>query len=189
MNFANLKEFMDHLTDWRIPGNDISVWKDNKEVFRYQSGYMDVENKIKMTDNCLMRIYSCSKVATVVAAMQLLEKGKFLLDTPLYEFIPEFKEMYIEDNSGTMKKAEKDITIRHLFTMTAGLTYTLPEELLKEAKEKTNGQCNTLEVVKLMAKMPLSFEPGEKWQYSFCHDVLAAVVEVISGKKFRDYVK
>ena len=138
MNFTKLKEFMDHLTEWRIPGNDISVWIDNNEVFRYQSGYLDVENKIKMTDNCLMNIYSCSKVATAVAGMQLLERGKFLLDTPLYEFIPEFKEMYIKDEKGNLRKAERSITMRHLFTMTAGMTYVFPEELLKEAGEKTN---------------------------------------------------
>lgn len=185
MDFTKLKEFMDSLTEWRIPGNDISVWKDDREVFRYQSGFMDVENKVKMSDNCLLNIYSCSKVATAVAGMQLLERGAFLLDTPLYDFIPEFKEMYINGEN----KAKNPITIRHLFTMTAGLTYSFPEKLRKEAEKKTDGRFDTLEVVRLMAQMPLSFEPGERWQYSYCHDILAAVVEIISGKKFRDYVK
>ena len=188
MNFSKVKEFMDHLTQWRIPGNDISVWLDNEEVFRYQSGYLDVENKVKMTDNNLIYIYSCSKIATVVAGLQLLERGKFLLDTPLYDFIPEFKEMYIKDEKGE-RRAQKDITLRHLFTMTAGMTYDFPEELLKEAGKRTNNKFNTVEVVKTMAKMPLSFEPGENWQYSLCHDVLAAIIEVISGKRFRDYMK
>jgi CubicO group peptidase (beta-lactamase class C family) len=179
---------MDFLTGWRIPGNDISVWIDNKEVFRYQSGYMDVENKIKMTDDCLMNIYSSSKVMTAVAGMQLLEQGKFVLNTPLYDFIPEFKEMYIDDGNGNLKKAENTITMRHIFTMTSGMTYSISDELKKEAEIKTNGKFNTVEVIKTMAKTPLSFEPGTTWQYSYGHDVLAAVVEVISGKKFRDYV-
>ncbi|MBQ4518062.1 MAG: beta-lactamase family protein [Clostridia bacterium] len=69
------------------------------------------------------------------------------------------------------------------------MTYDIPDELLAEAGRKTNGLYNTLDVVKLMSKMPLSFEPGTYWQYSFCHDVLAAVIEVIAGKKCRDYVK
>lgn len=189
MNFSALKDFMDHLTSWRIPGNDISVYIENREVFRYQSGYADLENKIKMPDDCLLNIYSCSKVATVTAAMQLLEKGRLMLDTPLYEYIPEFREMQIKDADGNTEKAENPITIRHLFTMTAGITYTLPDELKQEAEQKTEGRFDTLAVIRAMAKMPLSFEPGTRWQYSFCHDILAGVVEVISGKKFRDYMK
>lgn len=189
MDFSNLKNFMDYLTSWRIPGNDISVWLENKEVFRYQSGYEDVENKIPMSDKCLMNIYSASKVTTAVAGVQLLERGKFVLDTPLYDFIPEFREMYIKGENGELVKAEKPITMRHIFTMTSGMTYEISDELLKEAGEETDGKYNTLNVIRKMARMPLSFEPGEKWQYSYGHDVLAAVCEVISGKKFRDYVK
>ena len=105
MNSELMKDFMDRLTDWRIPGNSISVCIDNKEVFNYQSGYENIENKIKMTDNKLFNIYSCSKITTVIAALQLYEKGYFLLDTPLYEFIPEYKDMYIRDNSNNVKKA------------------------------------------------------------------------------------
>lgn len=189
MDFTRLKAFMNHLTEWRIPGNDISVWLDNREVFRYQTGFLDVENKIPMTDNALLNIYSCSKVATVVAGMQLLERGEFLLDTPLYDFIPEFKYMYIKDKEGNIRKAEKHITIRHLFTMTSGMTYSMTDDVRAEAKEKTNGRFDTVETIKLMAKMPLTFEPGERWQYSFSHDVLAAVIEIVSGKRFRDYMK
>lgn len=189
MNFTQLKRFMDKLVAWRIPGNDVSVWLDNREVFRYQSGYMDVEKKTPMSDNCLVNIYSCTKVATAVAATQLLERGDFVLDTPLYDFIPEYKDMHVKGKDGCLRKAEKPITIRHLFTMTSGMTYSLTSEIRKEASDKTDGRFDTVEVVKLMSKMPLSFEPGERWQYSFCHDVLAAVVEIVSGKKYRDYVK
>lgn len=189
MNFGYMKDFMNHLTSWRIPGNDISICVEGKEVFRYQSGYSDYENKIPMTGDKLINIYSCSKVATVTAALQLYEKGKFLLDDPLYDFIPEYRDMYIEKENGDIVKAKNHITLRHLFTMTSGITYNTQSEYIKEMYEKTNGQMNTLAVIKNFAKEPISFEPGEKWQYSMNHDVLAAVVEVISGKKFRDYVK
>lgn len=189
MNFTKLREFMDYLVSWRMPGNGVSVWLRGEEVFRYESGFADIESNTKMSDKHLMHIYSCSKIATVTAAMQLFERAKFLLDTPLYDFIPEFRDMYIQDSDGNIKKSENHITIRHLFTMTAGMTYSFPDELKEEARNITNAGFDTLEVIKLMAKMPLSFEPGTRWQYSFCHDVLAAVVEVISGKKFRDYMR
>lgn len=104
MNFKNLEKFMDSLTNWVIPGNSVSVYKDNEEVFRYSSGFADIESKTKMRGDELMYIYSCSKVATVTAAMQLLEQGKFLLSDPLYEYIPEFKDMTVKDADGNIEK-------------------------------------------------------------------------------------
>lgn len=190
MNFQPLKNFMDRLTAWRIPGNSISVRLDGKEVFRYMSGYSDIETKTPMSENLLFNIYSCSKVATVTAALQLYEKGYFLLDDPLYNIIPEYSHMYIKTAQGELVRANNPITLRHLFTMTAGLDYnTSRDSIQKTASQMTDGKMDTLTVAKCLASDPLSFEPGEKWQYSLCHDVLAAVVEVVSGKKFRDYVK
>lgn len=187
MQFELMKDFMDGLTNWRIPGNSISVYKDGEEVFTYSSGFSDVEQKTKMQGDELFNIYSCSKVATVVAALQLYEKGLFLLDNPLYDFIPEFREMNVITPEGELKKAEKAITLRHLFTMTAGLTYNLESEGIMKAKK--DNKTDTLSVAKYIATDPLAFEPGERWNYSLCHDVLAAVVEVVSGKRFSTYVK
>ena len=190
MNFTPLKNFMDRLTAWRIPGNSVSVRLGNKEVFRYTSGYANLEAKEPMREDLLFNIYSCSKVATVTAALQLYERGFFLLDDPLYDFIPEYREMYTESPEGNISKAKNPITMRHLFTMTSGLTYNMnTDNIRKKAWELTEGRMDTLTVVKCMAKDPLSFEPGSAWQYSLSHDVLGAVVEVISGKKFRDYMK
>lgn len=189
MKFDAMRDLMDRLTAWRIPGNAASIWKDGQEVFSYQSGYADLENKIPMTPDHYINIYSCSKVTTVTAALQLYEKGYFLLDDPLYEFIPAFKEMYIKAADGELKKAENPITLRHLFTMTSGLTYNSNTPAFAKARELTDGKMDTLKVIECLAQDPLSFEPGTKWQYSLSHDVLAAVVEVISGRKFRDYVQ
>ena len=79
-----MKKYMDRLTSWRIPGNSISVCLNGKEVFNYSSGFSNLEKKIPMLGNELFNIYSCSKVATVTAALQLYEKGFFLLYDPLY---------------------------------------------------------------------------------------------------------
>ncbi len=188
MNFQNVKDFMDHLTDWVIPGNSIIVHHKGKEVFRYCSGYADVENKIPMKGDEWFNIYSCSKPITVTAAMQLFEKGIFLLDDPISEYIPEFKEMYVKDTDGNIRKAEKAITFRHLFTMSAGLTYNLESDSIMQMK-KENPDADTVTVAKYIAKDPLQFEPGFKYAYSLCHDILAALVEVISGMSFGEYVK
>lgn len=124
-----------------------------------------------------------------MAALQLYEKGYFLLDDPLYDFIPEYRDMYVKDSNGNERKAEKPITIRNLFTMTSGIVYDMDSPGFEEARRVTDGKMNTLTVAKCMAKNALAFTPGEKWEYGYSLDVLAAVVEVISGKKFRHYVK
>ena len=188
-DFTDLKNFMDRLTSWIIPGNSMTVYYKNERVFSYSSGFSDVENKQRMQGDELLNIYSCSKVATVTAALQLYEKGFFLLDSPISEFIPEFSEMTVRDESGAIRKARNPVTMRHLFTMTAGLSYDLYSPEIQKVRTLTNGRMPTVEVAKGIAKEPLLFEPGEKWNYSLCHDVLAAVVEVISGERFSDYVK
>ena len=141
-----------------------------------------------MTPQHMLNLYSCSKVATVTAALQLYEKGFFLLDDPLYEFIPEFREMSVKTPNG-IEQAKNPITLRHLFTMTSGLNYNCGVPAFEKARTLTDGKMDTLTVIRCLAEEPLDFEPGSRWQYSLSHDVLAAVVEVISGQKFRDYMK
>lgn len=188
MDFTSIKQFMDHLTSWRIPGNFISVYHKDREVFTYGSGYNDIDEKTIMTGDELLNIYSCSKVATVVAALQLIEKGQLSLNTPLYDIFPEYKQMYVKQENGDIIKAKEPIRIIHLFTMTAGFDYDLKDAYAKEAANLTNGKPDVVTYTKCLAKKALSFEAGSRWQYSVCHDVLGAVVERVSGMPFSKYV-
>ena len=95
MDFTNLKNFMDHMAADRTPGNAVEVYLGGKKVFQYEAGYSDLEHKIPLTGEEMYNIYSSSKVTTVTAGTQLLERGKILLTDPLYDYIPEFREMYI----------------------------------------------------------------------------------------------
>lgn len=190
MDFKRVKYFMeDVVAEGKAPSNAIIIYKDGKEVFRYACGYADVENNISLTGTEHFMIYSCSKIATVTAGLQLLERGKFVLSDPLYAYIPEFKEMYVKDKQGVITKAQNPITIGDLFSMTAGFTYNMNSEGFKRAGEVTGGRYDTVETIRCVASDPLIFEPGSHWGYSIGHDVLAAVISVISGEKFRDYMK
>ena len=186
--FEKLKKFCDSVLELGVPGFDLVIYKEGECILRYMNGYSDFENKIKMNGNEIYNIYSCSKVITCIAALQLLEKGLFSLEDKLSNYMPEFKEMTIRTDDG-IKKAKNPILIKHLFEMTAGFSYDCHSNQLKKAIEETNGKCPTREVMKYLAKEPLIFEPGDRWEYSLCHDVLAAFVEVISGEKFEAYVK
>ena len=188
MNFEYMKNFMNSLTEWIIPGKSVVIYKDGKKVFEYSSGYSDLEKRIKKTGEEQLYIYSCSKVATVTASLQLYEQGKFLLSDPLYEYLPEFKKMYVKDGD-RIKAAENPITIRDLFTMTAGLSYATNTPAFEKARKLTDGKMDTRTVIKCLAEEPLLFEPGARWNYSLCHDVLAVLAEVVSGMRFSEYMK
>ncbi|MBR4296005.1 MAG: beta-lactamase family protein [Clostridia bacterium] len=186
--FERLKKFCDSFLDLGLPGFDLVVYKDGECVLRHMKGYSDLENKIKVNGKERYNVYSCSKPITCVAALQLWEKGLFSLEDKLSDYMPEFSEMTVKTEEG-IKKAENPILIKHLFEMTAGFSYNVNSPELLRCREETNDNASTLEVMKYLAKEPLLFEPGERWEYSLCHDVLAALVEVISGEKFEDYVK
>ena len=73
--------------------------------------------------------------------------------------------------------------------MTAGLSYYLESPEVMRGVKETEGKCPTVKMMDYIAEMPLEFEPGERWNYSLCHDVVAALVEVVSGMRFGEYVK
>lgn len=195
MDFTNLAEFMDYLTGWRIPGNSCVVYKDRKPVFQYSSGYSDIESKTKMRGDELMFMFSATKPIVCTAAMTLWEKGKFELTDALDNYLPEWANMtynaWNEDGTRSIKPvpADRKATVRDLFRMTAGLDYNTEKPCLKEAREKLAPTCPTREIARAMAGDPLNFIPGEHWNYSLCHDVLGAFVEVLADMPLADYVK
>ncbi len=189
MRFSIISDFMDNMVQTgRTPGCSIVVYRHGKKVFRYTVGVRDLATRVPLTGGEYFRIFSCSKPLTAVAGLQLLEKGAFLLSDPLSEYIPEYKTMYVKTPDG-LKKAENPITVGQLFDMTAGLHYNVACPSIQRAVKETGGRADTVHVVKALAEEPLQFEPGTDWAYSLCHDVLAGLVSVITGKPFRTYVK
>ncbi len=186
--FEKTKSLCDSFLDIGVPGFDLAVYKGGECILRHFNGYSDFENKVKINGKERYNIYSCSKPITCVAALQLYEKGKFSLDDKLSDYMPEFLNMTVQTENG-IQKAKNPILIKHLFEMTAGFSYNMESESLMKCRKETNGVCQTREVMKYLACEPLLFEPGDRWEYSACHDVLAALVEVISGERFETYVK
>ena len=193
MNFTDLKATLERCAGKFYPGIDVCVHHKGKEVFRYQAGYSDVENKIPVNPDALYYIYSCSKPATCTAALQFLEKGYYRLSDPVYDFIPEFKDVMVKQINGNgiveLVKPKTPITIGQLFSMTSGINYDLNSLSISKVREETNGRMPTLEVVKAIAKEPLEFHPGEHYRYGLNHDVLGGLIEVWSGMTFGEYMK
>ncbi len=192
MEFKKLTALLDRLPkDVGIPGCECIVHYKGKEVFHHAAGWRDVEAGEPVHPGDHYFLYSASKPATCAAALQLVEKGDLLLDDPIGDWLPAFKEMdvLVQDALGNThtEKAKNPITVRHLFSMSAGLDYDLEAPAIRAARQAPGA--TTQSVVAAMAEKPLHFEPGTHWNYSLCHDVLAALVEAVSGERFADYVQ
>ena len=183
-----LWNFLKKFEKMGIPSIDCIVYHKRNQVFRYQSGYSDEARKKPINGTERYNIYSCSKVITCTAVMQLVEKDLIRLDDAVFEYLPEFKNMK-KTVDGRFENVKNTMTIRHLLTMTAGLTYNIASENIKRGQKETQGAMPTRKAMQYLACDPLIFEPGSSWNYSLCHDILAAVIEVVTGKRFGLYVK
>ena len=162
-------------------------------------GMMDREAGKPMQPDAIFRICSMSKAITSLAVMMLYEEGYFLLDDPVSKYIPEFKnpKVLVKPASGKPYTipATKEITIRNLLTHTSGLTYHWNPDLGQMYKDANvahgllayDGTIG--DSVKRLAGLPLLFNPGERWEYSLGVDVLGYLVEVVSGKKFDEFLR
>lgn len=177
---------------WRIPGSSCVCCVDGKEVYRHSSGFADVESGRRMQGDELFFVYSITKVVTSLAALQLLEKGLYLLNDGLDRYLPEFHDVKVRhilpDGTEEIRPAKEWIRVRDLFSMTAGYEYTTDNEFIR-ARSSAPGIITTREMARALAETPLTFEPRATWNYSMCHDILGAFVEVVSGMRFADYVK
>ena len=188
MNFSKLTEYLDTLQDVRVPGCDLVIYKDHKEIYRHQAGFRDKDGTQPMQGDEVYCLYSMSKVFTTCAAMQLIECGKFSLDDPVYWYLPAYKNLMVKKN-GNVVPAGRTMTIRHLMSMQSGLDYELDTPAIRRVLAETDGQASTRQLVDAFIEKPLQFEPGTDFMYSLSHDVLAAVMEVAAGQSFGEYLK
>lgn len=185
MDFSKLTDYLTHLDHNLIPDCEIVVYKDHECIYKNAFSKPDYDNKEAEKDTYFL--FSATKVITCTAALRLVEEGKMGLDDAVSKYLPEFGELYVR-NGNDKVPAKNTLTIRHLFSMQGGFTYYFGYESIQKAIKESNYKGSTREIVASIAQMPLEFEPGENYHYSLCHDILAAVVEIVTGKKFSEYL-
>ncbi len=158
-------------------------------------GTRDLETKAPMEKETIMRIYSMSKIITSVAVLMLLEDGRFNLEDPVANFIPELKGVKVF-KSGTadhpeLVDAKSPITIKHLLTHTAGYTYGSTNNPVDELTRRADlwNAPSFKEFITRVGKLPLAHQPGEAFLYGINTDILGYLVEVVSGQKFEDFLQ
>ncbi len=187
-----------------VPGIVALVARQGKIVFLKAYGKADNQSNRTLKKDDIFRIASQSKAITATAVMMLWEEGKFQLDDPISEYIPEFENPQVlerfkySDTSYSTVDAKSEISIRHLLTHTSGLGYGVidGDERFKMIYKKagitdlfTTEDISIGESVKKLAKLPLHHHPGEEWTYSEGLDVLGYFIEVISGMQFDDFLR
>ena len=170
------------------------VYKDGREAFFGCAGKRNAEMPQAFDRDTIMRMYSMSKVVTAATVMTLFEKGILTPEMPVYEVIPEYREMYVRDAEGKLTPAARPVTIEHLLTMTSGVGYITPEQVgedkFNEVMARYRGKkLTTVDFAKAMAAFPLHFHPGESWRYGHSASVLGGVVAAATGMEFGEYMK
>ena len=183
----------------RIAGAVTLVARRGHVAWLKAQGMLDREAGTPMRTDAIFRICSMSKPITSLAVMMLYEEGNFLLDDPVWKYIPEFRnpKVLVKSASGAAYTipATKEITIRNLLTHTSGITYTWNPDLgpLYKNAKVADGLIQydgTIEdSVKHLAGLPLLFNPGERFEYSLGVDVLGYLVEVISHQSFYEFLR
>ncbi len=178
----------------KVPNVVTFIARHGKIVHHKAYGYSDIDSKTPVTLNSIYRIASQTKALTSVGLMKLYEKGLFLLDDPISDYIPEFKNPQVLvsineiDSSFTSRPAKTEITIRHLLSHTSGIPYG--NKVFAKARIPFVNSLEPItigEVVHKIAKLPLEHDPGEKFTYGLNTDVLGYLIEVLSGMPLDKY--
>ncbi len=208
VNYERLEKIDDLINgyikkDW-VKGVVTIIVKDNQVVQYKGYGFADAEAKKPMEKDELFRLASQTKAITAAGIMILYEQGKLMLDEQVADFIPEFKDPVVLDkfNEGdstySTVPAKRDITIRDLLTHTSGIDYSgIGSENMRAIYAKAGITAgfnmakknqSLLDAMRILAKLPLVHQPGERWTYGLNFDLLGCLIEVISGMNLNDFI-
>ncbi len=180
-----------YVDEGKLSGVITLVSRQGKVVHFESCGLRDEEAEKAMERDTLVRIYSMTKPIAAVGLMMLHEEGAFQLNDPVAKFIPEFRGLKVLED-GEEVEPKRKMTVHHLLTHTAGLTYgffgnTPVDQQYREAG--VLGEKNLEEMIAHLAAIPLQYHPGERWHYSVAVDVQGALIERLSGMPLDRYFR
>ncbi len=190
-----------YINDNKVPGGVFLIARKGKIVYYENFGNKNAGDEPYQKDD-IFRIASMTKAITTTGIMQLYEQGKLGLDDPVYKFIPAFNDQVVldqfneADSSYTTVPVERPVTIRQLLTHTSGIAYggfnpgkimAVYEKFDMNSVGLSHESWTTEEFINRLAKVPLAFQPGERFLYGLNMDVMGRIIEVVSGKPLDEY--
>jgi len=192
---AKVSEFFkNEVATGKIPGAIVLIQQHGKPVYHESFGVQDVSSKAPITDQTIFRLFSMTKAITSVVAVQLVDEGKLKLDDPIAKYIPSFADVKVgiekkaEDGTKTLELVPptRPPTVLDLMRQTSGITYGFyGDSLVRKTYKAADiyaGDFDLAEFAERIAKLPLHNQPGALWQYGHSTDVLARIMEIVSGK-------
>lgn len=184
----------------QMPGAVLAVARHGKLVYFEAFGYRDKPANAPMTTDAIFNIASMTKPMTAVAALQLYEQGKLLIDEPLAKYFPKFADMQVavldarKESIVDKVPAARKITIQDLFRHTSGFSYggrgtTAVHKLYPEGSGQAALAYTGTQFLDQLATLPLHFQPGSTWDYGFGLDVLGVVVEQLTEQTLGAYLQ
>ena len=195
--------FSSYLDKSKLPNFTLLVSRDNQIAHLSSQGLASVEDKTELSHDSIYRIFSMTKPITSTAIMMLYERGLLRLEHEVSRYLPEFKNIKVWDGGDVENYSVRDpsqpILIRDLLTHTSGMTYgfMLGHPVIKlyntsglaSAKNpKTKEEMGLDEFSNTASSLPLTFDPGSKWNYSISIDILGRIIEVVSGLSLDDFL-
>ena len=186
-----------YIQSGKIAGCQTLVARHGHVAYFKSQGLMDRERRTPMADDTVFRLYSMTKPITSVALMTLYEQGHFQLNDPVSRFIPSWRghKVWVSGEGASMETAApaRPMTMRNVLSHTGGLTYGATNHPVDRVYREVGvgrGEGETLSgFADKLAKVPLRYQPGERWMYSLSTDVCGYLVEAISGKRFDQYLQ
>lgn len=196
---ARIKPVMQSYVDERgFAGISTLLARRGKVVHFEQVGYQDRASKTPLAPDTIYRIYSMTKPIICTALMTLFEEGRFQLFDPVAKFLPSFAKLRVHTTTASGDSREVDlerpVLVRDLFTHTSGLTYnfltdTPVSAMYRESGLMSDGNSSLERVIGELTRLPLAYQPGSRWHYSMAIDVLAHLIEVISGQSLQSFMQ
>ena len=189
----------EHVDAGRVPGAVILITRRGRIAYHEAFGFRDRDKGLQMARDSLFRIYSMTKPITTTAAMMLQEEGRLQISDPVSRTLPELANLKVgverADASGRKifetVPVQREMTLQDLMRFTSGFTNSerstgVVNAFYRDAKIGSRDDSNA-ELVAKLARIPLKYQPGTRWEYGVSADVLGRVVEVVSGKRLGEF--
>jgi CubicO group peptidase (beta-lactamase class C family) len=176
----------------RMPGAVVAIARRGKLAYHEAFGFVDKSTNTPMPKDAIFALASMTKPMAAVATLMLVEEGSLLLNDPVGNYLPALKNMKVAAATGTAP-ARRQPTLQDMLRHTAGVSYgnrgDTPLHKLYSSRLRSADSQSSAEFLDELGKLPLHFQPGSTWDYSYGLDVAALAVEAVTKKRFGRFLQ